>query len=71
MLDLLRRSGTARTLLISTHSLSDVAELCSRLLILDRGELVFNGPTADLAASSADGSIETAFHQLVSGGVAG
>lgn len=70
MLDLLRRSGTARTLLVSTHSLTDAAGLCSRLLILDRGELVFNGPTADLAASSPDGSIETAFHQLVSGGVA-
>ncbi len=41
-----RRSGT--TVLLTTHDLSDIEELCSRLLIIDHGRLLFDGPLAEL-----------------------
>ncbi len=68
MLTLLRQSRSERTMLISTHSLSDVAELCDRILILDRGELVFDGSHDALADKGGKAGIEGAFHALVSEG---
>jgi ABC-2 type transport system ATP-binding protein len=32
------------TILISTHSLNLAKKMCSRGLVLDKGELVFDGP---------------------------
>ena len=40
----------AATLVIASHDLEFVAELCPRALVLDRGELVASGPTAGLVA---------------------
>ena len=36
------------TILLTTHDLSDIEELCSRLMIIDRGRILFDGPLADL-----------------------
>ena len=36
------------TKLITTHDLDLVAEFCSRVLVLDRGELVADGPSAEV-----------------------
>ena len=41
-----RKFGT--TILLTTHDLSDIEELCSRLMIIDRGRILFDGPLADL-----------------------
>ncbi len=41
-----RNFGT--TILLTTHDLSDIEELCSRLMIIDRGRILFDGPLADL-----------------------
>jgi ABC-2 type transport system ATP-binding protein len=41
-----RRYGT--TVLLTTHDLSDIEELCQRLMIIDRGKLLFDGPLARL-----------------------
>ena len=40
----------AATLVVASHDLGFVAELCPRALVLDRGELVASGPTAGLVA---------------------
>ena len=37
-----REYGT--TVLLTTHDLSDIEELCSRLMIIDRGRILFDGP---------------------------
>ena len=37
-----------QTMLISTHDMRLVAELCSRTIVLDSGLVVANGPTADI-----------------------
>jgi ABC-2 type transport system ATP-binding protein len=45
-----RSSGT--TLLLTSHDVGDIESLCERTLLIARGQLVFDGPTADLRASS-------------------
>lgn len=36
------------TVLLTTHDLGDVERLCKRLVIIDHGKVLFDGPTADL-----------------------
>ena len=36
------------TVLLTTHDLDDVERLCRRILIIDQGRVLFDGPTADL-----------------------
>src|SRR6476660_10298420 len=42
--------GRERTVLLSTHVLPEVQHVCSRLLIINRGRLVADGPLDDLVA---------------------
>jgi ABC-2 type transport system ATP-binding protein len=39
-----------RTMLLTTHDMDDVERLCSRLLVVDRGRLVYDGDQAGLVA---------------------
>jgi len=41
-----REYGT--TILLTTHDLSDIEELCSRLMIIDHGHILFDGPLDEL-----------------------
>ena len=41
-----------RTVLLSTHILDDVAQSCPQAAVLERGRIVFHGPTADLARAA-------------------
>jgi ABC-2 type transport system ATP-binding protein len=45
--------GKARTVVLSTHVLSEVEHTCSRLLIINRGKLVADGPVASLVRRAA------------------
>ncbi len=36
------------TVLLTTHDLSDIEELCRRIMIIDRGKLLFDGPLAEM-----------------------
>jgi ABC-2 type transport system ATP-binding protein len=36
------------TILLTTHDLDDIEELCRRIMIIDRGALLYNGPLAAL-----------------------
>lgn len=48
---IIRLSGKGRTVLLSSHDLHDVESLCGRLLVLDDGHLVFEGPTGDFTGT--------------------
>jgi len=37
-----------KTILISSHTLSELADLCTRLLIIERGELIAEGPIQEI-----------------------
>ncbi len=46
--ELIRELGLERTLLISTHILPEVEQLCNRVIIIDRGRLVAEGTAKEL-----------------------
>lgn len=45
VVEMQRRFGT--TLLLTTHDLKDITETCDRILLLDRGQLLFDGSLGD------------------------
>ena len=49
----LRTYAEERTVLVSTHSLGETRQLCSRVLVLSSGRLVYDGSTAGMAAASS------------------
>ncbi|MEO1084155.1 MAG: AAA family ATPase, partial [Acidobacteriota bacterium] len=57
--ELIRDLGRERTLLLSTHILPEVEQLCDRVVIIDRGSLVAEGTPAQLASQTRE-------HRLIS-----
>ena len=50
--ELIRELGQERTLLISTHILPEVEQLCHRVVIIDRGRLIAEGTPQELREQS-------------------
>ncbi|MDT0344964.1 ABC transporter ATP-binding protein [Streptomyces litchfieldiae] len=48
--ELIAEAGENRTVLLSTHQTEDVAMLCHRVVVLDRGRVRFDGTPAELVA---------------------
>jgi lipopolysaccharide transport system ATP-binding protein len=42
--------GTGRTVLFVSHNMQAVAQLCDRVILMDRGEIVLDGPSTDVVA---------------------
>ena len=61
---LIKEIGKTRTVIISTHILSEVESLCSRVIIISSGKKVADSPTEQLQERSGGGSVA----QLVIGG---
>ena len=51
--------GRDRTVILSTHVLSEVQTMCSRLLVISRGKIVADGPVERLM-QQAEGTVEIA-----------
>jgi ABC-type multidrug transport system ATPase subunit len=49
--DLVREFHARATILVSSHNLAEVQELCDHVAILDRGRLVASGPVAEVTRS--------------------
>ena len=50
---LIRRVGETRTVILSTHILSEVQVTCDRVVIIHQGRLVADGPTDDVIAQTS------------------
>ena len=65
------RAVAGAAVIISSHLLALVEDLCSHLLILDRGRQLFSGTMADaraaFAGAAADSSLEDVFFRVLSG----
>lgn len=48
VLDLVGRLGQTKTVLLSTHILSDVQQVCDTVGVIDQGRLLFQGPLTEL-----------------------
>jgi ABC-2 type transport system ATP-binding protein len=53
---LISELGRERTVILSTHILPEVQFTCSRLLIINRGRIVADGPVDDLVSRAKDGA---------------
>ena len=54
-----------RTVLFTSHVLSEVEEIGSSLAVLDRGAIRFHGSAAELCARYGDANLEQAFVKCV------
>ena len=63
--DNIMRLGRTKTLLISTHILHEAEAIADRVLLVNNGRLVFDGPLVEL---EEDGSLERSFYRLTDGG---
>jgi len=60
---LIRDMGKSKAIIVSTHILEEVEAICSRVIIIDQGKLVFNGSPAELKARSNDaGAVQVRVH---------
>src|SRR5436305_12050491 len=48
MLELIKRLASEKTLIISSHNLSDVDEVCNHACVLNKGQMIFHGSLQDL-----------------------
>jgi len=62
MRSLIRSLGKTKTILLSTHILQEVKAVCSRVILINQGLVVFDGSVDDLGTSQDD--METSFHKL-------
>jgi len=53
VLDLIGRLAHTKTVLLSTHILADVQQVCDLVGVIDRGRLRYQGPLADLLARTS------------------
>ena len=63
--DNIMRLGRTKTLLISTHILHEAEAIADRVLLVNNGRLVFDGPLVEL---EEDGSLERPFYRLTDDG---
>ncbi|REK11472.1 MAG: ATP-binding cassette domain-containing protein [Planctomycetota bacterium] len=60
--DTIRTLGESKTILLSTHILQEVEAIASRVLFINEGRLVFDGPVSELKADGRD--LDERFHEL-------
>ncbi len=58
---LIRDLGESKTVLLSTHILQEVEVVCSRVLLINEGRLVFDGSMDDFGSRN---EMESKFHEL-------
>lgn len=59
---LLRKLGESKTILLSTHILQEVEAIASRVVFINEGRMVYDGPVDQLAANAAE--LDEKFHKL-------
>ncbi|MBI4291392.1 MAG: ABC transporter ATP-binding protein [Betaproteobacteria bacterium] len=60
-----RLHAEGRTLLLTSHSLADIEEICDHMLVLHRGVFVFSGAPAALRERHGATSLEDAFLKCI------
>ncbi|WP_437226988.1 ABC transporter ATP-binding protein [Planctomicrobium sp. SH661] len=63
--ELIRELGKTKTILLSTHILSEVDAVCSRVILINRGRVVLDGPVSEMKGTGVD--LDARFRQLTGG----
>lgn len=64
---LIKKLAEKKCILISTHILEEVEEICDTCLIISHGKKVFEGTPSELKAKSSHGKIQDVFRVLTTG----
>ncbi len=62
--DLIRAMAPEKAIIISTHALDEVEEVCSRAIIIASGRIVADGTPAALKARHPSGQLDAVFREL-------
>lgn len=62
--ELIRTLGKTKTILLSTHILTEVQAVCSRVLMISAGKLILDGSVDEMSGTIAE--METKFRELTS-----
>ncbi len=65
--ELIKELAKEKCILISTHILEEVEEVCDRCIIIGEGEKLFEGTPAELKSKSAKGRIQDVFRAITKG----
>jgi ABC-2 type transport system ATP-binding protein len=58
---LIRELGQSKTVVLSTHVLQEVAALCDRVILINEGRVVLDGPLAEMGTGD---DLQKNFHRL-------
>lgn len=64
-------SRAGKTVFFTSHILADIHEICSRIAVLDKGEIIFVGTPQEFIGSYSGESLERAFIEAISPKMAG
>ena len=59
--------GKNKTIVISTHLLDEAESVCSRIVMVNHGEIVADGGLAEILSQNNCTSLEEAFFKLTGG----
>ncbi len=65
--ELIKELAKEKCILISTHILEEVEEVCDRCIIIGEGEKLFEGTPAELKGKSSRGRIQDVFRSITTG----
>lgn len=65
--NLIRQLARDKCVLVSTHILEEVEEICQRIIIIGNGRKLYEGTPAELASKSATGRIKDVFRAITTG----
>ena len=57
-------SSQGKTIMFCSHVLEVVERICTRIVIINKGEVVTEGTSKDIARETGTDSLEAAFHKL-------
>jgi len=60
--ELIRSLGKSKTIVLSTHILQEVDAVCNRVILINEGEVVFDGSVDEMAGEKSDLTVR--FHEL-------
>ena len=64
--NLIKKLGKEKTVMLSTHIMQEVEQLCNRVIIINKGEIVADKPTSELKNSSNQRTIVVSFDGEIS-----
>jgi len=66
--EMIREMAAQKVIIVSTHILEEVDAVCTRAIIIARGQIVANGTPAELKARSETGRLDDVFRKLTLAG---